>query len=268
MGGGLSLAPSAESIEIRENIKKILENKKLRAQIFKKIATSGGKSGKIDKAYDISQIELLTYFASKDPSIKHPLLRNFTVNPEIVNEAYHHTGSKKKSGLGKKEFRVFLPTLYLMSELWKIFGVADVSISDMKIFKTEFMRAKEAILAMPEIIVQQEGNSVDEYWDTAFQAMDKDKSGFISFEEFCTYVVHKVITPADFFSKDSAEEEDDDDEDENAGVQDGQTLNLPSAEAIAVPDGHANAAAPVTTQTASESTVLNQSTPPAPTIAS
>eukprot|EP01041_Mallomonas_annulata_P001641 gene1640-3180_t len=207
MGSGISVTPTAASEEVHEKLQRLLANKKKMDKVFKTIAASGGKTGKIDKDYDISQIELLTYFAAKDPTKKDPLLRGFRIDNDVINAAYFHVAGKKSTGITKKKFRELLPTMFLYSELWKIFGSLDNNIDDKKIFKGEFLRAYEGIKNVAGVTFE---NVTVEEWESHFVLMDKDKSGFISFDEFCTYVVKHIITPIEFIDKKSSQDKDDD----------------------------------------------------------
>jgi len=223
MGGGISLAPSTDPNDtksIQYKLKALLANKKNMDKLFKKIATLNKKT---KKDIDIGQVELLEYFVMRVDSKKDVALRSFATTPDVVNAAFKHVVGKGKatsSGVSKKQFRVLLPTLFLYSELWKIFEVVDNCIDDKKIFKGEFLRAYPSFqlhtithkppgcedISDERIAGVQMKAVTEEMWENEFNKLDKDKNGYITFEEFCSYAVKNIITPMDYMDKEISDE--------------------------------------------------------------
>mmetsp|Transcript_24682 Transcript_24682/g.24907 ORF Transcript_24682/g.24907 Transcript_24682/m.24907 type:complete len:337 (+) Transcript_24682:139-1149(+) len=213
MGGGVSFVPVHDADNVKSKLKALMGNKKHMDKLFRKIAAFGKASGHLNKSYDISQVELLDYFGPKNALHKDPDLQSFCPKPEVVNAAFKHVvgkGSKTSSGIDKKHFRILIPTIFLFSELWKVFEVCDNSIDDRKIFRGEFERAynyfhhdKSVSQTQPATDDERvEGvhaeKITEETWDKEFDVIDKDKNGYITFDEFCSYVVKNIISPTDF----------------------------------------------------------------------
>jgi len=222
MGSGasnLTFAPVSNPSDVQNKLKKLMANKQNMDKLFKKIASLGKQGGRADNIKEISQSELLQYFLVMEKSKKDPALRNFTTKSEVLSAAFRHVvgkGSKGATGITRKKFRILLPTIFLFSELWEVFEVVDSGIDDKKIFKGEFNRAYQYFQNMnnPNPNIKKERrlsgvrmeNISSDLWEKEFDVIDKDKSGFITFDEFCSYAIKNIIDPMDFMDKEAVEE--------------------------------------------------------------
>eukprot|EP00607_Mallomonas_marina_P009700 CAMPEP_0182419664 /NCGR_PEP_ID=MMETSP1167-20130531/4069_1 /TAXON_ID=2988 /ORGANISM="Mallomonas Sp, Strain CCMP3275" /LENGTH=351 /DNA_ID=CAMNT_0024594705 /DNA_START=117 /DNA_END=1172 /DNA_ORIENTATION=+ len=218
MGGGISLSPTLEADDVFSRLKRLLANKRNMDLLFNKIASLDKVAGKVDMSTDISHNELLCYFAGKKNS--HQLDKNFktfSTTPEVVNAAFNHIVGKGKKRITKKQFRRVIPTVFLFHELYKLFEVADDTfIDDKRVFRVEFIKAYKIFQDSqdPDPTVKKErrlsGVKLDnisvEQWEKEFDVIDKDKSGFITFDEFCSYAIKNIIDPMDFMDKEAVEE--------------------------------------------------------------
>eukprot|EP01041_Mallomonas_annulata_P002620 gene2620-5124_t len=210
MGSGISISPTSATEEVHAKLKRLVADKKKMDKVFKTIAASGKlATGKIDKNYDISHMELLDYFGThKFDATKDSALEGFCVNNDVIHAAFYLiAGKNSDAGITKKQFRVLLPTLFLYSELWKVFGKLDVSIDDKKIFKGEYMVAYDAIKGISNVTFS---NVTREEWESYFTLMDKDKNGYIAFDEFSSFVVKHFISAEEFIEKEPVEKDKED----------------------------------------------------------
>lgn len=192
MGGAVSISAPKEN---QDKLKDFLKNKKVLNALFAKIAKSGQTSGKIDLKGKISLQELMTYY--RDPN-RHAIFKLFNPEISVCKEAFIHITKNKTGGgqLTKKQFPRLIETLFLFSELWVIFDLSDsLIVDDQKIFKGEYMLAREklssvSILSLPEISKEQ--------WEAEFVLLDKDKSGYITFDELCQYVMNQIVDASSF----------------------------------------------------------------------
>jgi len=233
MGSGISVVPPKES---NDKLRALLGNKKKMNKLFKTIATSGNKNGRIDISTGISLSELIVYFSKEN---RDPALKGFSSDASVCREAFKLiTGrTDAKAQITKKKFRELIPTLFLFTELWKIFEIADDSIDDKRIFKGEYMRARLRVISIESIQI---GNVTDDDWEKEFVSIDKDNSGFISFGEFCAYVVSHIVSPMNFITEDPGD--DDDDNDEGISIQGSEEVGLISRDS-SVSDMNAAASA-------------------------
>jgi hypothetical protein len=115
-------------------------------------------------------------------------------------------------GLSSRQFRLLLSTLYMFSHLWTIFQKMDTS-ADNRISLDEYRRAKlplSAVGGMEFIALLSDQN-----WVREFNTLDLDKNGWISFNEFCLYVVQNIVRADAFLfgGADLVPDETDDEED-------------------------------------------------------
>lgn len=103
---------------------------------------------------------------------------------------YAKKGANANDGLLEwMEFRIFLVYLRQYFEYYAIFTKIDTS-GDNKISLEEF---KKAIPTMKNYNVKIEEKDAEK----VFKSIDKDKSGSISFKEFCTYAIEKSLNLED-----------------------------------------------------------------------
>lgn len=215
----VSFAPSPDATDMQSKLRRLLHNKRQIDKVYKHIASIDKNRGKLGKSYDINYGELVTYFASKKESQKDNELQSLSAPKEVVKAAFNYvSGDPTQSVMSRKQFRVFLPTLFLFAELWKVFEIVDDNVNDRKLFFGEFDRAYKSFgdsSGQVQPIKNDSGLSgvkvdksilTEEEWKSAFGVLDKDKSGYISFLEFCSYAAKNIISPMDFIGQDCAEE--------------------------------------------------------------
>lgn len=228
MGGAASVQLHPPKID-DEYFKELLESSDARVKLFNDICDyQPDGSKKVTKTKNkINLLQLVSYF--KDTS--KALYPDFKVNVDTMQEAFKHSILlKTKKGMGKskfnlnkhnidtdhltrKEFHVFIPTLFLFIKLWELFKMADVEVvEDMKVFKGEFMKVREDLLSINGVKFMQEMTA--ESWEAEFSLLDKNDDGHIIFSEFCTYAVQNLVKPTDY----ALEAQDDDDEEEESAV--------------------------------------------------
>lgn len=149
MGGAVSVHTHDETRN--EMIKHLLADPEALNNLFEEIAgKQESQEGRINNADQISLVEIITFFnASEDPCFE-----GFGVHASIAKQAlrYTETHSKKKKRykdqISHKQFKVFLPTMFLFAHLWKIFeSELDTDIDDKRIFKHEVSMAVLLFLA-------------------------------------------------------------------------------------------------------------------------
>lgn len=125
---------------------------------------------------------------------------SFHVHKEESVRLFLQTTSEQYSSqalyLSKKEFRLFLPTIYFFSLLWKVFITADTSIGNALINIGEYNGAYERLKGMDGITFDEK--LTKQHWTKEFDTIDTNKSNTISFRELCRYTVKKVIAPMDY----------------------------------------------------------------------
>mmetsp|Transcript_2718 Transcript_2718/g.4080 ORF Transcript_2718/g.4080 Transcript_2718/m.4080 type:complete len:325 (-) Transcript_2718:311-1285(-) len=200
MGGAVSISPGSSNATV---FQELLRDKKRMHDLYDEIARYGKVDGHINMTGKISMIEVILYIDKSE----NPIFQGvFAKEPIVAKEAFDFAVGKMdhEHELTRKEFRKLLPAMLLFSHLWKIFEVADNSIDDKRIFKHEFMSSKKTIESIEGVRVS---DVTDEEWEAAFTKLDQNKSGFITFKEFCKYCVKKIISP-DFYLKSGTEETD------------------------------------------------------------
>jgi len=217
MGGGASISvmPTHQK---SSDLRKLLRDKFRLNKLYKQICNHGHEKGegRIYLKHQVSLPELILYMNKED---RDPVLHGFSSDPEVIKVAFRHCDkdrapSKRKGGkadykndqLSKREFRKLLPTLFLFTHLFVVFDVGDCAVHDRKIFPKEFLTGKSKIEAIDEVTI---ADVTDEQWSNEFPIIDKNKNGYISFDEFCAYVVKNVIEPQ-FFAHVDADESDSD----------------------------------------------------------
>ena len=93
------------------------------------------------------------------------------------------------------------------------------------------MRARESLPKLEGIKVREDITL--EMWEAEFTVMDKDKNGYISFGEFCHYVINKIVTPMDFIAEPTEDHEDD--EEDVADVEENPTAAASTVDNSALP---------------------------------
>ena len=202
MGSGSSVVVQQPHIA-DAHFKQLLSSKAARNQLFEEIShfqiddhiTLKGK---------ISLKKLVGYF----DDVNHALYPGFSVNVDILSEAYKFTSknakskNKKKAAqqqeqLSLKDFHKFLPTLLLFDRLWDLFDAADkFVIEDKRVFKGEFVGMYKRLHTLGDIVVF--GSLSQEEWESEFSMLDKNNDDFINFNEFCAYCVAHIERPFDF----------------------------------------------------------------------
>ena len=196
MGSAVSISPIHSTSST--NYYKLLNNSEEILKLFKEISSYGTQEGQINLKNKISLTEMLLYIEKGENIILKEALGN--TSPEVIKIAYEFAIGKKllSHEMNKKEFLKFLPIVYLFDHLWKIFDMADSSIDDRRIFPNEFLTAKFTIESIQGVKLQA---ITREEWEKEFHILDKNKDGFISFNEFCKYAVSKIVTPESYLQE-------------------------------------------------------------------
>ena len=105
-------------------------------------------------------------------------------------------GKKHPDFIPQKRFKLFLHTLFFYFHLWKIFLTSDCQIDDRKVFKTEYVKSKDLVAAMPGVVLAE--GLTEDLWNESFEKLDKNKDGWISFTELCKYASKHITFPTDF----------------------------------------------------------------------
>lgn len=160
-------------------IKKTIEDRKKRLELWNKINEYG--NGYI--SFKRLNYQLNKYL--KLPRIvknKMPIKLAF----DAVSKKYSKYGIKKEDCLIEwMEFRIFLVYLRQFFEYWIMFEKEDDS-GDHNITLDEF---KKAFPQMKNWGIEINGIGAEK----EFQYIDKNNSGIISFEEFCSYAINKSL---------------------------------------------------------------------------
>ena len=160
-------------------IKKTIEDRKKRLELWNKINEYG--NGYI--SFKRLNYQLNKYL--KLPRIvknKMPIKLAF----DAVSKKYSKYGIKKEDCLIEwMEFRIFLVYLRQFFEYWIMFEKEDDSC-DHNITLDEF---KKAFPQMKNWGIEISGIGAEK----EFQYIDKNNSGIISFEEFCSYAINKSL---------------------------------------------------------------------------
>ena len=202
MGGGV-VSVHIHDEGRNELIRHLISNRTKMDELFEDIA---GKQecqvGRINNADQINLVEIVTYFKDNE----NPCFEGFGAHASIAKQAlkYTETHSKKKKRykdqVSRKQFTVFLPTMFLFSHLWRIFeSDLDNGIDDKRIFKHEFVAAHPRIKSFSGVDFSD--NISEEVWGKEFDVIDVNKNGFISFAEFCNYCTNYIVTPKQFIQE-------------------------------------------------------------------
>lgn len=199
MGGAASVTLHPPHM-VDEKFKQLLESKKARNHLFNEIANKQD-DGHITLKNKISMKKLIHFFSDESHSFK--------VNLIVLAEAFKFTVKKKKheEQMTKRDFHLFIPTLFLFINLWELFEEADkLVVEDKKIFIGEFLKIRVKLGSLAGVVIE---NEIDEEtWKLEFEKLDTSKDGFISFDEFCKYIVANVVKPADYVDEFEHQEED------------------------------------------------------------
>lgn len=193
MGNGASVNVHPPHIN-DEQFKKILGSKAARVELFQSI-----QAYKCDDHLVFREILSLNKLVSYFSDSNRTLYPEFKINVAVLTAAFNFCVKKKKHHelLTLREFHHFIPTLFLFYKFWDIFDAADNSvIDDDKVFKSEFVKVKSRMQTIAGVDVM--GDISDEEWNAEFVKLDKNKDGYISFEEFCRYSVNHICKPFDY----------------------------------------------------------------------
>jgi Ca2+-binding EF-hand superfamily protein len=192
MGGAVSISPVAG--ESASHFHDLIGDHEAVARLFLVISVHGLKEGKINLKNRISLPEMLLYMDKGDNPVFKEALPNCPI--VVIKTAFESVTEKKSNHeMTKKEFHKFLPVVYLFFHLWKIFDIADSSIDDRRIFPNEFLLVKYNIESIPGVHL---AAVTREEWEKEFHILDKNKDGYITFNEFCKYVLSKIVTPQNY----------------------------------------------------------------------
>ena len=165
--------------EINEKlpIKTTIEERKKRLELWNKI----NKYGNGFVSFKRLSFQLTNYLDLPEVvKQKEPMKLAF----EAACNKYSKYGLKQEDGLIEwMEFRIFLVYLKQYFGYWAMFESIDVS-GDKKITITEFKKA------VP--LMEQWGVKISSP-ENEFKSIDSNKSGDITFDEFCTYAIKKSI---------------------------------------------------------------------------
>ncbi|KAJ9460872.1 Flagellar calcium-binding protein [Diplonema papillatum] len=104
----------------------------------------------------------------------------FNHKPALMR-AYAAADKSGNGWIGKREFKFFLAYIVRFVELWNTFCEIDTS-DDRRISKEELNRVRSSsVFANIDV-------------DKAFAAMDKNKGGYVLFEEFCAYMAEMAAS--------------------------------------------------------------------------
>lgn len=186
--------------ERNERIRYLLTDNTAMKALFEQIAgKQESQVGRINNTDQISLVEVITFFnGSTDPCFQ-----GFGAHANIAKQALRYTEkhSKKKKKykdqISQKQFKVFLPTMFLFAHLWEIFeSHLDNDIDDKRIFKHEFIKCRSSVQNLTGVTISDE--VTDKMWVDEFDTIDVNKNGFISFGEFCSYATKYIATPIQF----------------------------------------------------------------------
>lgn len=190
MGSAVSISPvhTIESTHFYE----LLNNHEELLKLYNQISSYGHQEGQINIKNKISLTEMLLFIEKNENIILKEALSN--TSTEVIKTAFEFATGKKGTNheMNKKEFYKFLPIVYLFDHLWKVFDMADSSIDDRRIFPNEFLTAKFTIESIQGVKLEA---ITREEWEKEFHVLDKNKDGYITFNEFCKYAVSKIVTP-------------------------------------------------------------------------
>lgn len=119
--------------------------------------------------------------------------------------------STESTMIKKSDFPFLMAVIYLFSHVYEVFVKIDgqnaKGVADNKISKDEFIASKDWIMNNCSSVVNS-GEISDAEWRTAFNEVDGNGNGEVSFVEMCQFVV-KFITDVQEFAKfgDEVEEE-------------------------------------------------------------
>lgn len=223
------------------HFQELLSSKQAREKLFDDVANYS-VLGQNEMKEGIDLLKLIGYFTNN----ANALYPGFHINVDALDAAFNYTiekfrqqqscnGTRKspeslaKDKITKALFHSFLPTLLFFSRIWDIFSAADkVIVEDQRVFKGEFMRIKDMLNNVHSIVIL--GDITDEEWDREFELLDKNKDGFITFEDTCTYALAHIKKPFDYSPEDDATLLDEDDVD--VGEADPFASVLPSIRVI------------------------------------
>jgi hypothetical protein len=189
MGGAVSISPVQS--DSATHFQDLIGDHEALTRLFLIISVYGLKEGKINLKNRISLTEMMLYMDKGDNPVFKEALPDCPV--VVIKTAFEFvTGKKSNHEMNKKEFHKFLPVVYLFFHLWKIFDIADSSIEDRRIFPNEFLLVKYNIESIPGVHLSA---VTREEWEQEFHILDKNKDGYITFNEFCKYVLTKIVTP-------------------------------------------------------------------------
>lgn len=211
MGHGVSLIAPKDG---EYKLKKFLKQKKKVNKLFSIIASSASKKGHVDISTSICLTELITYYARP----KDEIFKSMHSDVMVAKQAFKYVTGRplqnNEAQVSRKQFPLLVVTLFLFSELWKIFGIMDDQIDDKKIFKGEFLRARENLKQCEGVLMS---DVTAEEWEKHFDVhLDSDGNGYISFGEFCTFVCKHIVDPWSYI----ADDKEDKDEDQEQQVPD------------------------------------------------
>lgn len=186
--------------------------------------TDKSKSGKSTSHLDIKDkiclSEIVIYInRGKNEIFEKNVTKNIIVIKEAFKFAIGHKNAKnyQTHEMTKKEFKNLVPALLFFTELFNIFHLSDTSIDDDKIFPGEYNRAHNTISGVSGVTIS---NVSAEEWANEFVKIDTNKSGWITFSEFSTYCLTKIMTPTFYLNEiHSKEDEEDNVEDVKATDQ-------------------------------------------------
>lgn len=213
MGSAVSITPINDVSSSK--FSQLLGDHEQLTRLYSVISAYGHTEGKINLKNKISLTEMLLYIEKGENPIFMEVFPNcppvviktayeYVINSNSQSKPHHYkkshsssssAASTSKQEMNQKQFLQFLPVVYLFYHLWKIFDIADSSIEDRRIFPNEFLHVKYTIESIPGVHLTA---ITREEWENEFTILDKNKDGYITFNEFCKYVMSKIITPAKY----------------------------------------------------------------------
>ena len=226
--------------------------------LFHEIALKA-EEGRINMTDRISLLNLLHYYRDLDrshhssASTGHISLK-LVKDKEILIQAHKYTCSQytlsansnnhsrsnvnidldqtdfSAGSIPRSHFKLLLTTIFLFSHLWDIFESADCQMVDRRISRDEFMASKELVFTMlkPNSHFDKIEIDSDKKWLKRFLKMDREKRGFITFDQYCEYTVRYIEKPEDYLNPDQKEDSDEEVDDEEESDDEENKLKFES----------------------------------------
>lgn len=219
MGASNSVAIKAAPLALEEGeedvesmLQAIFADSDRMTELFKEICVSA-EQDRINIHNKISCANLYYYHSSD----KNPIFTKLILNQLILKEAHNFACSKKSRTkalpqVTRGRFKTLLCAIYYFSHLWRVFSTLDCIVVDNKLHKGELLKIQILVNSIAGVELTLKEDLKKEEVEDQFIAMDKDKSGSITFDEFVIWCLEHVSKPR-CFSDDLINAKDDDNSD-------------------------------------------------------